>query len=201
VIFFYLTSLCCFVGDACYACPTNKELNSIHAAIFRQHMQTTHSSVNSDELPPEHTLVIETHITSSVSKKSQQRIDRHLRNCIITSCNDADVMMGTTHNDPALCMYIGTYLIFIDSKHLKDKVPRGNGTLCRVVSVKFRGNASSYIWKHYYGKKVWTVNAKDAEWVQCEHVHKPGHISQLELQINDLDKVTDKHQNQAKILT
>jgi hypothetical protein len=31
-------------------------------------------------------------------------------------------------------------------------------------------------------------------------VHKPGHISQLELQIKDLKKVTDKHQNQAKLL-
>jgi hypothetical protein len=31
-------------------------------------------------------------------------------------------------------------------------------------------------------------------------VHKPGHISQLELQINNLEKVTDKHQNQAKLL-
>jgi hypothetical protein len=47
---------------------------------------------------------------------------------------------------------------------------------------------------------VWTVNAKDVEWVQCEHVHKPGHISQLELQIKDLEKVIDKHQNQSKLL-
>jgi hypothetical protein len=47
---------------------------------------------------------------------------------------------------------------------------------------------------------VWTINAKDVEWVQCEHVHKPGHISQLESQINDLEKVTDKHQNQAKLI-
>jgi hypothetical protein len=49
-------------------------------------------------------------------------------------------------------------------------------------------------------KEVWTVNAKDVEWVQCEHVNKPGHISQLELQINDLEKVADKHQNQSKLL-
>jgi hypothetical protein len=30
-------------------------------------------------------------------------------------------------------------------------------------------------------------------------VHKPGHISQLELQINDLEKVTDKHQNKSNL--
>jgi hypothetical protein len=74
-------------------------------------------------------------------------------------------MMGTKHRDPALCIYIGAYLICIDNKHLKDKVPRGNGTLCRVPSVKLRENAPSYIWNNYYGKKVWSVNAKDVEWV------------------------------------
>jgi hypothetical protein len=160
---FYLTYLCCFVGDACYACPTNKERNSIQAAIFRQHIQTTHPSVSSNKLPPEYTLIIEAHLTRSVSKKSQQRIDRHLRNCMITSCGDADVMMGTKHIDLALCVYIGTYLICIDIKHLNDNIPRGNGTLCRMLSVKLRENAPSYTWKNYYGKKMWTVNAKDVE--------------------------------------
>ncbi len=71
-------------------------------------------------------------------------------------------MMGTKNIDPALCIYIGAYLICIDNKHLKDKVQRGNGTLCKVLSVKLRENASSYTWKNYYGKKVWTVS-KDVE--------------------------------------
>jgi hypothetical protein len=144
-LYFFLTSLRCFVGDASYVCPTNKERNSIQAAIFRQHIKTTYPSVNRNKLPPEHTLIIEAHITSSVSNKSQQRIDRHLRNRTITSCGDADVMMGTKHIDSALCIYISTYLICIDNKHLKDKVTRGNGTLCRVLSVKLRENAPSYI--------------------------------------------------------
>jgi hypothetical protein len=60
-------------------------------------------------------------------------------------------MMGAKHIDLALCMYIGTYFICIDNKHLQDKVPRGNGTLCRVVSVKLRENAPSYILK----KNLW----------------------------------------------
>ncbi len=38
--------------------------------------------------------------------------------------------MGTKHIDPALCIYLGAYLMCIDNKHLTDKVPRGNGTLC-----------------------------------------------------------------------
>ncbi len=70
-----------------------------------------------------------------------------------------------------------------------------------MLSVKLKENAPSYTWKNYYGKKVWTVNAKDVEWVQCEHVHKPGHISQLELQINDVENVTDKCQNNPSFMT
>ncbi len=65
--------------------------------------------------------------------------------------------------------------------------------------VKLRKNATTYKWKNYYGKKVWTVNAKDGEWIQCEHVNKPGYIVQLEAQIKYLEKVQDKHQNKNKL--
>ncbi len=81
-------------------------------------------------MPPEHTPIIEGKITSSISNTTRQQIDRHLRHRIITSCGDANVMMGSKHIDPALCIYFGAYLICIDNKHLTDKVPRGNGTLC-----------------------------------------------------------------------
>jgi hypothetical protein len=37
-------------------------------------------------------------------------------------------------------------------------------------------------------KKVWTVDAKDVEYIQCEHVNKPGYILQLEAQIQELEK-------------
>ena len=144
---------CYFQGDACYACPTNKERNSIQKSLFQKHIKATHPSITSNELPPNHTLIIEANISSSVSKKSQQKIDRHLKNRILTTCGDADVMSGTKHIDPALCIYIGASLICIDNKHMKDNVPRGNGTLCRVLGVKLRENAPSHRVKNYYGKK------------------------------------------------
>ena len=53
-------------------------------------------------------------------------------------------------------------------------------------------------WK-FITEKVWTVNAKDVEWVECEHVNKPGHIVQLNTQINELEKVQDYHQNKSKL--
>ncbi len=46
---------------------------------------------------------------------------------------------------------------------------------------------------------MWTVNAKDVEYIQCEHVNKPGYILQLEGQIQELEKVQDKHQNNDKL--
>ncbi len=122
---------CAYTGDACYACPTNKDRNSIQKAIFQQHIQATHPNVTNNKLPPDHTLIIEAHITSSNWKKLQQKVDKNLRNRIITSCGDADVMVGTKHIDPALCIYLGAHLICIDNKHLNSKTPRG---VCVCVS-------------------------------------------------------------------
>jgi hypothetical protein len=98
--------------------------------FFQKHLQATHPKT-CNEIPPDHTLIIEGHITSSISNTTQQRIDRHLRHCIITTCEDTNVIMGSKHIDPALCIYIGAYLICIGNKHLRDKVPWGNGTLCK----------------------------------------------------------------------
>ena len=33
-------------------------------------------------------------------------------------------------------LYIGAIIMCIGNKHLKDKVPRGNGTICRVLNIK-----------------------------------------------------------------
>jgi hypothetical protein len=60
-----------------------------------------------------------------------QKIDKHLRQQLITTCGDANVMVGTKHIDSALCTYIGAHLICIDNKHLKEKVPQENNTMCR----------------------------------------------------------------------
>ena len=50
-------------------------------------------------------------------------------------------------------------------------------------------------------KKVWTVNAIDVEWVECEQVNKTGIMLQLETQIHgytsQLDFIENKTQIQA----
>jgi hypothetical protein len=96
---------------------------------------------------------------------------------------------------------VGAIVMCIDNKHLKDKVPRGNGTICRVLNVKLKQNARSYEWKNYYGRKVWTVDATDVEYVECEHVHKTGIMLQLETQIINLTNQLEheKHKNQTDL--
>jgi hypothetical protein len=59
-------------------------------------------------------------------------------------------------------------------------------------------------WKNYYGKKVWTVNAADVEWVECKHVNKTSLVAQLESQINELkcqlDFLQNNHQSKRQTI-
>jgi hypothetical protein len=49
-------------------------------SIFKKkHIQATHPSINSNEDPPEHTMIIEADITSSIAENAQQKNDKHLR--------------------------------------------------------------------------------------------------------------------------
>ncbi len=168
-------------------CLSKEQRTEFHpAAIFQKHIEATHPTITSNKMPLDQTLIIKANITSSQAKNSNLKIDKYLSNWIITTCGDANTMMGTKHIDPLLCLYLGAYLMCIDNKHLKDKVPRRNDTLCQVLDVKLKHNAPSYKCKNYYRRKVWTVNATDVEWVECEHVNKPGLILQLETQIHDV---------------
>ena len=96
-------------------------------------------------------------------------------------------------------IYIGAYLIFINNKHLTDKVPQGNGAICQVLGFKLKENAQSYKCKNYYGKKVWTVSATDVEWIECEHVNKTTSLLlQMKSQINELKHQLDLPQNDCQ---
>ncbi len=45
---------------------------------------------------------------------------------------------------------------------------------------------------------MWTVNAADVEWVECEHVNKTSFMTQLESQIKELKSQLDLPQNDHK---
>jgi hypothetical protein len=94
-------------------------------------------------MTPDHALIIKANITSSQAKNSNQKFDKHLHHWIITTCENANAMMDTKHIDPLLCIYLDAYPMCIDNKHLKDKVPGGNGTSCQMLDVKLKHNAPS----------------------------------------------------------
>jgi len=108
-----------------YACPTNVERNAISAASFEKHVMETHPSINNELMPPDHTIIIEAGIQSSISKKTTQKIDNVLHHRMLTSCGDANAKDGKSKKiDPALCVYVGAYLIcVVDYKYLIEKVP------------------------------------------------------------------------------
>ena len=121
-------------GDVWYACPTNVERNCISVTSFMKHVIYIHPSVQSNDLPPDHMIVIYAAIQHTIAKKCKVRIDYVRCHRIITSCGDTHVKVGKLKKvDPALCLYIGAY----------QRVPRGNGTLCRLVSVKMKEGPSA----------------------------------------------------------
>jgi hypothetical protein len=62
--------------------------------------------MTSNEMPPDHTLMIEANITSSQAKNSNQKIDKHLRHWIIITCGYANAMMGTKHINRSIVVFI-----------------------------------------------------------------------------------------------
>ncbi len=69
---------------------------------------------------------------------------------------------------------------------LEKKGPRGNGTLCRIVSVKLKENVASHKYKNYYNQKVCTVPDSDVEWIENEHVVKTEPMIEMAKEIESI---------------
>ena len=150
--------------------------------------------------PPEHTVIIEADIQSSKRRGEDNPMTSFLRNRIISSCGDAKIMKTTDkkHIDPALCLYEGARFICVtDNSSLNEKVPRGNGTMCRFRSLKLKPDAQSCTIKSINGKLVRTVNATDVEYIECEVIDNSRHISYLENKLEKLKR--KKKKNKQKI--
>ena len=87
---------------------------------------------------------------------------------------------------------------------MEQNPPRGNGTVIKFISAKIRHNATSHRWKKYNGRKVWTVNAKDVEWITVELKDNPDEIYKI---LDEIEKIktnnnidTETKQNRIKTL-
>ena len=51
---------------------------------------------------------------------------------------------------------------------MEEKPPQGNGSVCSLVSVKIKQEATTHRWQEMYGRKVWSVNIADVEWLTVQ---------------------------------
>jgi hypothetical protein len=124
--------------DIAYACHTNAERTAIHATAFQNHI-ADFPSVESSEMPPSHTIVIEADITRAPARKPKKNekcqnntfcpcVTKNNREKIYSRCGDCNMKDGTKFIDPALKMYIGVHCMINDNGDIASG--RGNGTLC-----------------------------------------------------------------------
>ena len=71
---------------------------------------------------------------------------------------------------------------------------RGNGTLCRVVSVKLTQNARLRL-RNYDGKKVYSVNVRDVEYIECEHFPKKPELVKMQARLQQVKLLLSQDPN------
>ena len=105
----------------------------------------------------------------------------------LTTYGNNDVKVRHKHADPTLCSYTWAYRrCTLRNEIQREKIPRGNGTQCRLVLVKLKLTKPNKIIRKYYGTKLWTINATDAEWIECEHILKTNTIIGLKQELHRL---------------
>jgi hypothetical protein len=114
-----------------HVCPTNKERNSLSASVFWMHVNNTHPSVQSDELPSGYTIVIEEDFHTT-AKKTSFRLN--VTNTVHIVFQPLVVMIISNMGDTSMliqsCVYTQVSVSSV-SCQMKNgrKTPSGNGSL------------------------------------------------------------------------
>ena len=113
----------------------------------------------------------------------------------MTTCGDDNIKYSShKHADPVLCLYTGISLICVMSNEkMEEKPPRSNGTVFKLVSGKIKIHADSHMWWNFYGRKVWTVNANDVEWLTVELADDTEDIISIQTEINHIKQSNQNH--------
>ncbi len=144
----------------------NKERNAISESIFLDNLHSdSFPSVDSVEMPPEHTIIIEADIQScnSDNNSGKTRVSCEMKDRILITCENSQCVTGQNKKvDPSLRCYPGTHDMCNDNTKLNiDNI--GNGTLCQVKHIKLKGGVPPLQWKNWYGFKVHTTSARYVE--------------------------------------
>jgi hypothetical protein len=87
----------------------------------------------------------------------------------------------------------------MSNEKMEEKPPQGNGTVCSLVSVKIKQGATTHRWRELYGRKVWSVNIKDVEWLTVQLADNSEEITNLECEIGEFKK--DPNTNPERLVT
>eukprot|EP00956_Cyclotella_meneghiniana_P032178 scaffold87347_cov52-Cyclotella_meneghiniana.AAC.1 len=74
---------------------------------------------------------------------------------------------------------------------MNEKPPRGNGTVCKFISVKIKEDAVSHRVRVYNNKKIWTVSIEDVLWITVELADNSEEIDALKAQVEELQQKTN----------
>jgi len=83
-------------------------------------------------------------------------------------------------------------MCIMDYDSLEENVPRGNRTLCKLVSVKINKHTMTHKKKIYNNNEVWTVNAKDVDYIECELLNAVDHLNSLQMELSQATNSTTK---------
>lgn len=83
------------------------------------------------------------------------------------------------------------------------KPRRGHGIVCTLLSVKIKPGAASHVWHKFYGNTVWTVNAKNIEWLTVEFSDDLDEISGIKHKLDQLQQnsTTTEKSNHEEIIS
>jgi hypothetical protein len=82
---------------------------------------------------------------------------------------------------------------------MKDRVPRGNGALCRVLGVKLRENAPSHTVENYYGKKYGQSMQNMLNGHNVNMSTYPDILYSSKHKKNELEKVQQYYKNKTNL--
>jgi hypothetical protein len=168
---------------------------AIHASMFQEHIKNF-PSINSSDLPPDHTVIIEADIRKASGRRPKKNsrnnnfgdkyvrpamVGPGLRKKIYAQCGEQDLKDQQKMIDPALKLYVGCHCMINDNDNIR--LGQANGTLCKVIAIKRKENASLSI-RSYDSKKVYALNANDLEYVLFEYLPKTTKQFKLEAELS-----------------
>jgi len=89
----------------------------------------------------------------------------------------------------------------MDNDTLNETPPRGNGTLCKLISIKLKPDPSSMKIKTYNGQPVRTINAKDVDYLELELLDDTERIQTLRYQLESITKNPNTSPQQIQQIT